>query len=177
MTNHVITIDFETYYDTEYTLTKMPTQAYVHDNRFEVIGYGVQLDHEEPIWYPSLSTPPYSTLRDLPWDDSVCVAHNAQFDGYILAYYCGIHPKRFFCTMMGAKPLFGPKLGTVSLKAISDDLGIGMKGTEVHDAKGKHLRDFTYEELAAYGEYCKNDVRLTYILYQILDAWYERKGQ
>jgi hypothetical protein len=34
----VITIDFETYYDREFSLSKITTEEYVRDRRFEVIG-------------------------------------------------------------------------------------------------------------------------------------------
>jgi DNA polymerase len=42
---------------------------------------------------------------------------------------------------------------------------LGEKGTEVVNAFGKGYHDFTPDELAAYGEYCKNDVELTYALF------------
>jgi DNA polymerase len=45
---------------------------------------------------------------------------------------------------------------------------LGRKGTEVIDAKGKRLEDFTSQDLAQYGEYCKNDTELTHKLFQIL---------
>jgi hypothetical protein len=40
----VITIDFETYYDREFSLSKITTEEYVRDRRFEVIGVGVKVD-------------------------------------------------------------------------------------------------------------------------------------
>ena len=45
---------------------------------------------------------------------------------------------------------------------------LGVKGEEVNDAKGKRLEDFNKEDLKQYGEYCKNDVELTYKLYNYL---------
>ena len=33
----IVTIDFETYYDREFSLSKMTTEAYIRDDRFEVI--------------------------------------------------------------------------------------------------------------------------------------------
>jgi DNA polymerase len=45
---------------------------------------------------------------------------------------------------------------------------LGRKGTEVIDAKGKRLEDFSMNDLAQYGSYCKNDVELTYKLFQVL---------
>lgn len=181
--NHVITIDFETYYDSEYSLTKLPTATYVCSPQFEIIGVGWQLDDNEPEW---LSLPMWVPVEDkhysdylaeLPWDDAICTAHNAMFDGFILENMLNIHPRRYFCTMMAARPVYNHLTGSVSLKALSEHLGIGEKGTEVYEAKGKHRDDFSTEELEAYAEYCKTDVRLTYILYHTLTAWYEEHDE
>ena len=38
----IITADFETYYDKEYSLTKMTTEAYINDPRFEAIMLGLR---------------------------------------------------------------------------------------------------------------------------------------
>lgn len=37
----LITLDFETYYDKEFSLRKVTTENYIRDPRFEVIGVGV----------------------------------------------------------------------------------------------------------------------------------------
>jgi DNA polymerase len=42
----LITLDFETYYSREYSLSKITTEAYVRDPRFEVIGVGVKLNNQ-----------------------------------------------------------------------------------------------------------------------------------
>jgi DNA polymerase len=55
-----------------------------------------------------------------------------------------------------------------SLAKLAVRYGLGSKGTEVLDAKGKHRVDFMPIDLLKYGEYCKNDVALTYDLFQIL---------
>lgn len=180
---HVITIDFETYYDSEYSLAKMPTQAYVIDPRFEIIGAAVKVDTGETQWFDSHELT-LGALYKLPWEESLCVAHNAQFDGLILEAagmrypYFGKHkPAKYFCTMMAAMPGFYNRLGSVSLAALSEYFKIGAKGEEVYNAKGKHYEDFSQTELAAYVEYCKNDVNLTYIIYLLLDEWFKARGQ
>jgi len=40
-TQRLLTIDFETFYDSDYSLSKLTTSGYVLDQRFEVIGVGV----------------------------------------------------------------------------------------------------------------------------------------
>ena len=46
-----LTIDFETYYSQEYSLTKMTTEEYIRSHDFEVIGVAVQVDDGEPQWF------------------------------------------------------------------------------------------------------------------------------
>ena len=38
----IVTLDFETYYDKEYSLSKMTTEEYIRDDRFEIIGLAVK---------------------------------------------------------------------------------------------------------------------------------------
>jgi DNA polymerase len=55
-----------------------------------------------------------------------------------------------------------------SLKALAERYELGVKGEEVVLAMGKRRADFAELELKAYGEYCKNDVELTYELFKRL---------
>jgi hypothetical protein len=64
-------------------------------------------------------------------------------------------------------PFTAWKLGG-SLKALTERYGLGEKGTEVVNALGKRRLNFSDEELARYGDYCINDVELTYKLFTIL---------
>ena len=36
----LVTLDIESFYDREFSLSKISTEEYVRDNRFEVIGFG-----------------------------------------------------------------------------------------------------------------------------------------
>ena len=38
----IVTLDFETYYDKEYSLSKLTTEEYIRDDRFEIIGLAVK---------------------------------------------------------------------------------------------------------------------------------------
>jgi DNA polymerase len=62
------------------------------------------------------------------------------------------------------RALHGVEVGG-SLKALAERYGIGEKGTEVLNAIGKRRLDFGEAELARYGDYCINDVELTYKLF------------
>jgi DNA polymerase len=59
---------------------------------------------------------------------------------------------------------------SVSLANMSLRYGVGEKGTEVNDAKGKHRLDFTQGELHNYGQYCRKDVELTYLIFNKMMA-------
>jgi DNA polymerase len=55
-----------------------------------------------------------------------------------------------------------------SLGYLVEHYDLGVKGTEVVQAKGKRLEDFSPTELSAYAGYCVNDVNLTYKLFGVL---------
>ena len=42
----LITVDFETYYDRKFSLSKLTTEEYIRDPRFEVIGVAVKVNNE-----------------------------------------------------------------------------------------------------------------------------------
>lgn len=165
----LITIDFETYYSKEFSLSKMTTEAYIRDPRFEVIGFAYKVDDQEPVWVTS-----YHDMRDvlrcLDIENSYMLAHNTAFDGAILAWHFGIRPKYYLDTLSMARPITGHTVGG-SLAKLAKKFALGEKGTEVVNALGKARADFTPEELAAYGEYCKNDVEICWNLYHILKQW------
>ena len=53
---------------------------------------------------------------------------------------------------------------------------MGQKGTEVIKADGMRREDFSEEELSAYGDYCINDVELTYDIFnQMVRSGFPRK--
>ena len=164
---NIITIDFETYYDKEFGLKKYTTEEYIRDARFEVIGVSVALNDEDPLWFSGTREILTSRLRSLyDWENSLVLAHNTQFDGAVLSWHFGIRPKGYLDTLCMARAIHGVEAGG-SLKVLAERYGIGEKGTEVLDAVGKHREDFTPEELARYGEYCKNDTVLCRTLFHI----------
>ena len=47
----IITLDFETFYDSDFSLSKLTTEAYIKDSRFQVIGVGIKVDDGLTHWY------------------------------------------------------------------------------------------------------------------------------
>ena len=163
----LIALDFETYYDNDFSLSKLTTEEYIRDSRFEIIGVAVKIEDKKPEWYSGSSSDIRYWLRQFNWGDAMLVAHNAMFDAAILSWVCGIKPKALGDTLSMARALHGTKVGG-SLKALAEQYSIGVKGTEVVNAKGKHREDFAVEELARYAEYCCNDTELAHRLFKCL---------
>ena len=170
----LITLDFETYYDKEYSLGKLTTEEYVRDSRFEVIGIGIKLNDQDTEWASGTHEQLKEYLQSFPWDNALVVAHNTMFDGAILSWIFDIHPKVYGDTLCMARAYHGVE-SSGSLRALAQRYNIGEKGTEVIEALGKNRLDFTEEELARYGDYCINDVDLTYELLKIMSRGFPKK--
>lgn len=158
---HKIVIDFETYYDQEYTLSKITTAEYINSPLFDVVLVALALDSQAPQWFSGTKQETQEWLNQFPWKDSLVIAHNAKFDGAILEWVFGIKPAKYFCTADGSRPWLYPYTGSASLKNITEYLGVGVKGTEVLNMKGKHRCAVTNSELLTYAAYCMNDVDLS----------------
>ena len=163
----LITLDFETYYDRDYSLSKMTTEEYIRDPQFEVVGVGVKVNNGETEWASGTMGQIKKYLHRFDWADSMMLAHNTMFDGAIASWHFDIHPKALADTMHMARALHGVE-ASASLKAVADRYGVGVKGTEVVRAMGMRREDFSSEELSTYGDYCINDVELTYRLFQLM---------
>ena len=164
---NILTIDFETYYSQTYSLSKMTTEEYIRGDEFEVIGVSVQVDDGEPQWFTGTHEETKQWLQQFDWGNSFALAHNAMFDSAILSWVFDIRPKAWLDTLCMARATDGLEVGN-SLAKLADRYGVGKKGTEVGDAKGLRRIDFPKAQLAQYGEYCKNDVAITYTLCQIM---------
>lgn len=163
----IIALDFETYYDKEFSLSKLTTEEYVRHDNFEVIGVGVKEDGKEAEWFSGAHDKIKAYLDSLDLQDHLVLAHNAMFDAAILTWRFGIKPRGWLDTLSMARALHTIEVEG-SLSALAQYYNLGAKGTEVVAALGKRRTDFTAADLAAYGEYCKNDCTLTLDLFRIL---------
>jgi DNA polymerase len=112
-------------------------------------------------------------LSKYDWKNSLALAHNAVFDGAILNWRYGITPKGWLDTLSMGRALHGTQVGG-SLAVLAQHYGIGEKGTEVLNAINKFRKDFSKEDLARYGEYCKNDVTLTWDLFGLMSQGFPK---
>jgi len=170
---NIITIDFETAYGGDLGFAKQTTEEYIRDPRFEVIGVAVQVNDGEPEWFSGSHTAMYQFLNDFDWENSLALAHNAVFDGAILNWIYGIKPKGWLDTLSMARALHGTQVGG-SLAVLATYYGIGVKGNEVVNAINKFRKDFNKEDLARYGDYCKNDVKLTWDLFGLMSQGFPK---
>ena len=170
-------LDFETYWSTDHSLTKMPPTEYVLHADTEIISIAIKVGEGETyVLFGEQEI--IDHLHDIDWSDKIAVGHNMSgFDAMILKWRCGVDPKMYACTaamarskysktltMVGGKPMVG-----VSLKKLSKELGVGFKlDLEATNTKGKHLCDFSPEELEAMKEYNKVDTDLCAALFKKL---------
>jgi DNA polymerase len=166
----MITIDFETYYSREYSLTRLTTEEYVRDPQFQVIGVAVKVNSEPAEWFSGDMQETAEWLAQFDWGNHFVLAHNAIFDAAILTWVFGQKPKAWLDTLSMARAMFGTTVGG-SLAKLVEHFGLGAKGLEVHDARGLRREDFPVDQLAQYGEYCKNDVELTHKLYNEMSGF------
>lgn len=155
-----ITLDWETFYSREFSLSKMTTQEYILSPQFQEIGIGIKWNNEKTRWITSADRDVYrKAFEEYEWSKSAVCAHNTAFDGAILSWHYNIKPRLWLDTLSMARPYFGTTVGG-SLAKVAQILNLGVKGTEVVQAMGKRLEDFSPYELAKYGEYCVNDTVL-----------------
>lgn len=159
----ILTIDFETYYAKDYSLSKITTEEYVRHPDFEAIGVSVKVDDEPAEWFSGTKAQTKRWLGKYDWANSIAIAHNAMFDMAIMNWRFDIRPKRIVDTLSMLRAIDGPDAGN-SLAKAAERYGLGAKGNEVVSALGKRRLDFTPEELERYGDYCINDTELTYKL-------------
>lgn len=166
----IYTVDFETFYSKQYSLTKMTTEEYIRGDEFEVIGVSVQEGGGEPVWFSGPRKETKEFLNQFDLAHNLVLAHNAMFDAAILSWYFNIIPAGWLDTLSMGRALHGSEVGG-SLAGLTQHYGVGVKGDEVINALDKRRADFSPEQLHTYGEYCRNDVAITYALFCAMETF------
>ena len=163
----LITVDFETYYSKDFSLSKMTTEEYIRSPYFQVIGVGVKVNNGSTEWASGTHEQLKEYLDEFDWANAMVLAHNTMFDGAILSWIFNINPRVYADTLCMGRAVHGVEVGG-SLKALAERYEIGEKGTEVVDAIGLRREDFPDDQMDRYSDYCVNDVELTYKLFTIM---------
>jgi hypothetical protein len=180
----LITLDFESYWDTYHTLSKMsPTEYVMHENT-EIQSVSIKVGNN-PTYVLFGEDTIRQHLQGIDWSNTLVVGHNMSgFDAMILAWRFGINPKMYGCTAAMARSQYsktgynvgGKFLTGVSLKKLAAELGLGQKlDLEATNTKGKKLKDFTAQELHAMEEYNKVDTDLCYGIFKELYPRFPRQ--
>ena len=153
----VVTLDFETYFDTEYSLRKMSTIEYVTDPRFEFLGVGYKRLGEAPIFvHGDKGVIKHLQSRHGQNFENITIAcHNAMFDVLILNLKFGINPPYLIDTLQLAR--HWEARARNSAKEIAERLEIKAKG-DTKQFKGLHYGGMTNEQESALKDYTEGDV-------------------
>lgn len=163
-----IFLDFETYYDREYTLKKLTPAEYVLDPRFECICVAVNVNGTGTQVIDGPDFPAW--LAQYPPEDTVTVTFNALFDNFILAVRYGYVPSRMIDALGMARALLGHKLRSLSLAKVAEHLGLPAKGTTIANVIGMNRAAIKAQPALwlEFMDYAKTDCDLLYKIWKIL---------
>jgi hypothetical protein len=168
-----VTFDAETYFDSEYTLSRLSTEQYIRDPRFECHGAAIKWAPDQPArWYDARQLKYVLAQED--WSDVFLICHHAAFDGFILSVHYGVVPAMYGCTMSMAR-LLSPVHLSVSLDAVRLRHGLPSKSTPYNLFRGKHwdeLDRYTQEKLAAG---CEDEVESIWKIFKTLGQTFPRE--
>ena len=168
----ILFLDYESFYDQRFfTLSNMTAVEYICDPRWETIGLAAAEGPEGQVeWIEGPDVEAY--FRGKNPDEYAVVHHNALFDSCISSFRYNWVPKQTFCTLAMARATLFHKTGSVSLKNVALELGVGIKGDEIERASGMHLADLKANpaQYARYVSYALTDVALCRAaFYEMLD--------
>jgi DNA polymerase len=162
----IVVVDFETFYDRKigYDLRSMSVTEHVRDHRFwpHCMAYRF-LDDDKTHLLTGMHMIE-AWIGTVDWSNVVIVAHEVKFDGAILAWRFGVKPFAWMDTVGLAKAVLGENVSGYSLKRLAEYLGLQAKG----EISCEGILKPSAEQLAALGEYCKNDVDICKEIYEKL---------
>ena len=150
----LVALDFETYYDQDYTLSKLSTSEYIRDQRFKAQMLGIKVGNGKTRIIPAAKI--RAELGKINWATHSLLCHNTQFDGFILSHHYGIHPAYLYDSLSMARGLHSNDIGA-GLDEVSVFYGGGGK-IEGSLEKTKGVLNWDKKLFAEAAIYCANDV-------------------
>ena len=170
---NIITLDFETFYSDDFTLSKMTTESYIRDPRFEAHGCALKMSPDLPArWWSQGELKEF--FGEIDWSNTAVLCHHAQFDGLILSHWYGVKPKFWFDTLSMARLLLGNHL-SVSLDNLSKHFHLDAKNVPYNLFKGKHWNELAPAVQQQVGDGACHDVELTWQIFGILGQTFPRE--
>jgi DNA polymerase len=169
-------LDFETYYDDEYSLKRMTPAEYIADDRFEALGCAFVWDGgEEHVEGPEI--PAY--LAEIDWDNTCAIAHNSLFDMLILSMRYGIFPTKYGDTLAMARNWISHSTGGSSLKECCQYFGLPAKWDTVAKTKGVNYQALCRNPALRQEvrDYALDDTRKCKAIYELMLADGFPKGE
>ena len=168
----LVTLDFETYYSKDLSLTKMTTMDYVRHPEFKVWGVGMKINDGPTEWHSGedlahMEWTDETSEEFIDWDEATLLCHNTHFDGYVLAKHYGIIPKFYADTAAMSRALnpgLSASLKDCCIRTFPNEETMRKSSEDLWVAKG--IRDLDWEREETLANYCIQDVDLTYALYQ-----------
>lgn len=152
--DRLVTLDFETYYDDDYTLKKLSTSEYVRDPRFKAQMCGIKIGNKPTRIVPAASIG--MALSAIPWQTHSLLAHHAQFDGFILSHHYKVFPKKIYCSLSMARGLYSSEIGAGLHEVSIYTGGPGKIEGALDESKG--VLNWPKAMVERVGKYCANDV-------------------
>ena len=165
----IITLDFESYWDKDYTLVKQEwsTVEYVTSDKFEATGLGVRFRGHTFFAEPDYIQNTLEQLKEYLGDNlenAVVVIQNAFFDALILEHHYNLRPKYILDTKQITS--FLEARGSHRLEDLAEEYGLKLRKGDTKQFKGLHWDDMTEEQRNTLGVYCNNDVNIAAELLQ-----------
>ena len=158
----IATVDLETYWAVGHSLTKMSPIAYCMHPDTEIISCAFKFgDDPTVVVFGEQAVIDYCAKVD--WSQYWVVGHNLSgFDSMILSWRLNIKPLLWGCTLAMARPIHAKDVG-LSLAKLVAHYGLGHKDQSALIAtKGKHLCDFSDDEIDEMRIYNAADVDQCY---------------
>ena len=166
--DRLVSLDFETYFDSDYTLSKMSTSEYVRDKRFKAQMVGIKVGKGKTKIVPHKRIA--AELKKINWATHGLLCHNIQFDGFILSHHYGIVPAKYYCTLSMARGLHSNEIGAGLDEVAKFYGGQGKIDGVLETTKG--VLDWSkvmYDNVAIY---CAQDVDEMYRIFREMHAVY-----
>src|SRR6266566_2137337 len=168
----IYTLDIECFFDDEFTLKKLTTEAYCRDPRFEFLLLGVRDPAGKLFWLPQGKIGPW--LASIDWSQFGILCHHAHFDLLALSHWYGVKPKHVFDTLSMARLQLGNHL-SVGLESLARHYGLQGKTVPYDAFKGRRLAELSPALLGELGAGCLHDIELTWDIFQRLAAGFPQE--